>query len=328
MCAGLAVGHAQSNCVSSVKSASCVTFDVVKHGITNPELYYFLWDFGDGQQDAGSKITHCYNNSGSFTATLSLTHKQNGAFFEDELDVDVVIQKAFVLGLNIADTVYQGTDFEFNIAIEQGDASNIQTENWEVNGESFNTRFDAKKSMKLGLNQIRSNVLLNAGIELCSEKEVLMLPSNEFEFESRYLKDRVHHSNDSLIWSGNMFVQKGSEYKINSVFFQLDEQELTDATKKTLEDNVRLLRPFRALKIQVGSFTHSEGDYELNRKLSIKRSEVVKKYLVSKGLSKDQIEVADPDQYPSLKNTCSDFLDCSYVDEKLNLRTDIKLIQL
>lgn len=329
MCSLLAIASfAQSNCVSTINSETCVTFNVVEHGIENPELYIFHWDFGDGQKDIGSKITHCYEVSGSFTAKLSLTNIQNGAFFEDELDVDVQIKKAFVLGLNIPDTVYHGTDFEFNIAIGEGDASNIETENWEVNGESFSNRFDAMKSMKLGLNQVRSNLLLKSGIELCSEKEVLMLPSNEFEFESRYLKDRVHHSNDSLIWSGNMIVHKGSEYKINPVFFQLDDMELTETSKKTLEENVRLLRTFTEFKIQVGSFTHSEGDYELNRKLSVKRSEVVKKYLISKGLSKDQIEVADPDQYQSLKNTCSDFLDCSYVDEKLNLRTDIKLIQL
>tara|TARA_R110000868_G_scaffold155737_2_gene382320 strand:- start:512 stop:889 length:378 start_codon:yes stop_codon:yes gene_type:complete len=125
-----------------------------------------------------------------------------------------------------------------------------------------------------------------------------------------------------------MLVYNGSAYKLNSVFFKLDALELTESSKKILEENVRLVKSFKDLKLQVGSFTHSDGDYEQNRKLSIKRSEVIKKYLASKGIKKDQIEVADPDQYQALKNTCSDFLDCSYVDEKLNLRADIKIIQL
>ncbi|MDF7808370.1 PKD domain-containing protein [Pontiellaceae bacterium B12219] len=53
----------------------------------------YEWDFGDGNTDSGAVVTHTYNLSGSFTATLTVTDS-NG--LEDTATVELAVTKAVV----------------------------------------------------------------------------------------------------------------------------------------------------------------------------------------------------------------------------------------
>jgi outer membrane protein OmpA-like peptidoglycan-associated protein len=179
----------------------------------------------------------------------------------------------------------------------------------------------------VGLNKLKVELTMGSGQKLCAEKNLTMLP-NDLKYDTRYLKDILHESANGIAWSGNSIVDNDTIMKLQSVFFQLDKMDISDDMEPVLRKNTDIIRNYPGIKVMIGSFTHSDGDYDLNRSLSIKRSEAIRKYLVSRGISPNNLEVADPEVTRALENTCSDYLGCDYVDKGLNLRTDFKITRL
>lgn len=317
---------AQSICTSSLQAESCVTFDVVEHGIIKPEDYIFQWDFGDGTKGEGARVTHCYDRPGKFIAKMSLTNIENGAYFEDELDVDVVIQSPISVYVMAPDTVYEQEDFLFKMQLEPDQGYQIANVVWSVNGTSYD-RQQVAGNLVVGLNKLNVELTMGSGQKLCAEKNLTMLP-NDLKYDTRYLKDILHESANGIAWSGNSIVDNDTIMKLQSVFFQLDEMDISDDMEPVLRKNTDIIRSYPGIKVVIGSFTHSDGDYDLNRSLSIKRSEAIRKHLISRGISPNNLEVADPEITRALENTCSDYLGCDYVDKGLNLRTDFKITRL
>lgn len=320
------LGLAQSNCTSSLETESCVTFDMVEHGIIKPEQYIFNWDFGDGSKGEGVRVTHCYEKPGKFTAKMSLTNIENGAYFEDELDVNVVIQPPVSLHIMAPDTVYEQEDFIFRMQLDPDQGNQATNVLWYVNGTPYD-RQQVMENLSMGLNKLKVELTMGSAQRLCAEKDLIMMP-NDLKHDTRYLKDVLHQSADGIAWSGNSIVDNDTTMTLQSVFFQLDKIEISDEMEPVLMENAGIIKNYPNVKIVIGSFTHSDGDYDLNRSLSLKRSEAIRKYLLSKGATRENLEIADPDEHPALENTCSDYLGCEYVDEELNLRTDFKITQL
>ena len=80
-------------------------------------------------------------------------------------------------------------------------------------------------------------------------------------------------------------------YFVKPVFFDYDSSALKDAAKVTLDGNVRwLLRPENAsLKILLEGHTDSRGSAEYNLALGDKRAQLVKKYLVERGMDPSRV---------------------------------------
>lgn len=326
---GVNVCFSQEECSNSVKNATCVTLDVVKHGFPNPDLYYFLWNFGDGEKGEGRIVDHCYLNPGQYKAILSLTNKETGAFFEDELQLDIQVQPAFSFFVDSPDTVLRGDNFPFNIGISEGTIDLVDTVSWAINDVEFIdgvTNVDDLAS--LGSNQLKAELVMISGARLCAEKNVLLISNTMFSHETRFLKDTEHFVDDSLAWSGNVVVKGSDTLKLSSIFFELDDMDLSAEAKSALTENVELINRLGNIQLKVGSFTYSEGDYYLNRKISMRRSNTIKEFLISKGVREEKILVADPENDESLKNTCVGLISCDFVDASLDLRTDIKITSL
>lgn len=165
---------AQSVCTSSIVSTSCVTIDVVDHGIQNPELYDFIWDFGDGKKGTGSKVDHCYQNSGKYNATLELVNKEIGAHFDDELQIEIQIPTYFAIGLNAPDTISRSANFFFNMEILEGNSVQIENIRRTINDlESDIENQNIEEFMKIGTNKLKVELLLKTGEVLCAEKEIV-----------------------------------------------------------------------------------------------------------------------------------------------------------
>jgi len=210
----------------------------------------------------------------------------------------------------------------------EGDVDQIHSIKWILNEtlvDSLSAISD--EQMNTGKNILKAEIWLKSGINLCSEKVITLLPHSGISYETRYLEDKVHYENDSMIWSGNTVFINEKMYKFNSCFFELDRLELSNRAKSILDNNIRTIKNFDNILIRIGTFTHSGGDFDLNRSWSLKRSNLVREYMISTGLSASQLSVADPGKDYMLKNTCAGFPDCSYVDTSLDLRTDFKIIK-
>lgn len=319
--------YSHPECVSSITSQSCVTFDVVKHGIQNPELYYFQWEFGDGKIGVGTKVDHCYVKPGTYKTILSLMNKENGVYFEDELQIKVQILPHFSIEVEAPSMASKENVF-LRLGLLEGDQSHFEHIRWTINELELDVAHSTlDELMKIGSNRLKAELLLKSGVTLCAEKKMMVL-TTDYSHDTRFLKDRDHYIHDSLKWSGNTIIENGELYKIASVFFDSHHNILSSRAKQILKNNVQLLKKWNKVSLQIGSFTYTEGHYDHNRKRSMHRSELVRHYLMTLGLSKDQISMADPNNDASLKNTCESNPDCDFIDTHLNWRTDIKIKEM
>ncbi|MFA7228702.1 MAG: OmpA family protein [Melioribacteraceae bacterium] len=79
------------------------------------------------------------------------------------------------------------------------------------------------------------------------------------------------------------------ELTFDFVHFGFDKSALNKASKKILDNAVEVLSKYPDAKIKLGGHTDSIGSENYNQKLSVKRANVVRDYLVKKGISDSQI---------------------------------------
>jgi PKD repeat protein len=61
-----------------LKTAQCYRFDGSDSFDPDGEIVTHEWDFGDGNTDVGDVVEYCYEESGTYTATLTVTDNQAG----------------------------------------------------------------------------------------------------------------------------------------------------------------------------------------------------------------------------------------------------------
>ena len=87
--------------------------------------------------------------------------------------------------------------------------------------------------------------------------------------------------------------------RIKGSSFGIGAAKLNKAASSQLNEVVEFANSYPDAKLEVVGYTSSTGTEKLNMRLSLARAEVVKKYLVKKGVAADRIETkgmgpADP----------------------------------
>ncbi len=113
---------------------------------------------------------------------------------------------------------------------------------------------------------------------------------------------------------------------LQSIIFDLNETDLSRKNKKELQRNAEKLANAPFFKIMIGSYTHSGGSFDRNRRLSISRSELLNGHFLEEGITADRLSIADPNNQRALINTCLTGGNCDYEDEALNRRADFKIV--
>jgi len=89
--------------------------------------------------------------------------------------------------------------------------------------------------------------------------------------------------------SGCPKVKPIEEKLILHIKYKPGSAEIDAANKTILDDLASRLMTYKDVKVEVGGYTDATGTASANKKLSQKRAEKVKEYLVSKGVVKDRI---------------------------------------
>jgi outer membrane protein OmpA-like peptidoglycan-associated protein len=84
----------------------------------------------------------------------------------------------------------------------------------------------------------------------------------------------------------------GEQLSFTNVRFKFDSDELTEPSKEILDNVVNVLNKLPDLKLEVQGHTDSDGADVYNQKLSKRRAESVKNYLVANGTNKDRLTTA------------------------------------
>lgn len=77
--------------------------------------------------------------------------------------------------------------------------------------------------------------------------------------------------------------------KLESIYFDFDKSNIRENQVYYLDSNVAILKENPALKIVLGGHADERGTKEYNIKLSTRRAETVKKYLIEKGIDAGRI---------------------------------------
>ena len=103
--------------------------------------------------------------------------------------------------------------------------------------------------------------------------------------------------------------------------FKTNSAELNDDAFGKLDLIVAYMKKYPAKRIIVEGHTDSRGSAAYNKRLSLKRAEAVKRYLVSQGIEADRIEVIGyGEEKPVADNSTPE-------GRQLNRRVEIKLIK-
>jgi OOP family OmpA-OmpF porin len=78
---------------------------------------------------------------------------------------------------------------------------------------------------------------------------------------------------------------------LEGVNFDYDRSRLRGDELPTLNDAVAKLKAWGDAKVEVGGFTDSRGSAAYNKKLSLRRAESVRRYLIGKGIAADRLSV-------------------------------------
>jgi len=112
---------------------------------------------------------------------------------------------------------------------------------------------------------------------------------------------------------------KLDHYVIPTIYFDHEKSELTKQSRKDLDEFAQFLKKFRNLNISLSGFTDNTGSNAFNLLLSQERAEIVKQYLVDKGIQESRIKTA---RYGSMLPAEDNKTEAGRV---LNRRTEISI---
>ena len=109
--------------------------------------------------------------------------------------------------------------------------------------------------------------------------------------------------------------------KLNNIYFGFDQWTITKEASLELAKVVTILNQYPEIRIDVIGHTDSRGSIKYNDKLSIKRAEATKEWLVAKGISADRMTVKGEGERATV-NDCHKTKNCNKKQYALNRRTE------
>ena len=113
---------------------------------------------------------------------------------------------------------------------------------------------------------------------------------------------------------------------INPILFDLDKYYINSRTSKELKKVYVALMKYPEIKIEISSHTDSRGSNEYNQKLSIKRANETKSWLVKRGIDPSRLITNGYGEF-DLENYCKDNIECEEDEHQVNRRSLFKIYQ-
>jgi outer membrane protein OmpA-like peptidoglycan-associated protein len=113
-------------------------------------------------------------------------------------------------------------------------------------------------------------------------------------------------------------------WKSGPVNFGFNEVKIKPELKAQIDNNIAVLKKNGNLKVLINGYTDSRGSAAYNMKLSERRVNTVKQYLVNNGIAGNRISVHAYGE-SMLLNHCRDGVQCSEEEHAVNRRVEFKV---
>lgn len=121
-------------------------------------------------------------------------------------------------------------------------------------------------------------------------------------------------------------IKKGTTIVFNNIFFDYNSAELKPEAIIELDQIYKILTDNPLVKIQLSAHTDARGVDDFNLKLSEKRAQAAKQYLVNKGVKSSRI-IAKGFGESKIRNRCKNDVTCSEDEHKFNRRVEVEILE-
>jgi len=127
--------------------------------------------------------------------------------------------------------------------------------------------------------------------------------------------------------TNSAMLSEGSVIVLNNIYYDFDKSYIRQGAAHELDDLYVVLNTYPSIRVELSSHTDSRGSEAYNLKLSQKRADSAKEYLVSRGIAADRIEAVGHGE-KQLRNDCTDNAKCSEAEHQFNRRTEVKILKI
>ncbi len=142
-----------------------------------------------------------------------------------------------------------------------------------------------------------------------------------FDQDMNYTAVDVAAADYDMEFDVNISYELPKTYTLKDVHFDTNKATLKPSSYKSLNELAEFMLLKKTLKIELAGHTDSDGDPEINLKLSQRRAETVRSYLIKKGVPANRLTAKGyGETQPIADNTTS-------TGKQLNRRTEVRIIE-
>lgn len=154
---------------------------------------------------------------------------------------------------------------------------------------------------KIEIRNLENKEVKQIPIDIETGKYVAVLPTNskfvvtvkepEYVYESFFVSTEENETSQKVELQTELKpLEVGMHYTINNIYFKYNSYELTDDSKKVLDEFVKFLNENSTIKIEIQGHTDNIGTEEFNKTLSENRAKAVYDYLVENGIAANRLK--------------------------------------
>ncbi len=122
-------------------------------------------------------------------------------------------------------------------------------------------------------------------------------------------------------------IKEGSVIVLESIYYDFNKSYIRKGAAREMDELARIMQQYPSMTIELSSHTDARGEVSYNQRLSRKRAESAKEFLVARGVEADRI-IAVGFGESQLRNGCKDGVKCSEEEHQYNRRTEVKVIRI
>ncbi|MCZ4222602.1 OmpA family protein [Pedobacter rhodius] len=121
-------------------------------------------------------------------------------------------------------------------------------------------------------------------------------------------------------------IEVNKAVRLNNIYYDFDSAVILEAAARELDNLAKIMQDNPEIYVELGSHTDSRGKAAYNLKLSQKRAESARLYIIGKGIDPSRI-MAKGYGDVQLLNRCVKTAKCSDVEHQVNRRTEFKIVK-